>query len=197
MKQIWNIYLKNNTPPLPLDSPPFTSALLKKCPLFSKCWCVSVGIALEHFSRCLTPWGDFDFSFPDLHTCTGTHTRAQTYIDMPNLVFLSELFHLPILSQSALSKKRHFLFWEEILGRVWHQFYYLQQEGMGTELKYWEGLPSSWLYFFLSWLLSVCPVLQSLTGSDRFALLSSTQWNLSFAISSLKIWQVALNQDQS
>lgn len=195
MKQIWNICLKDNTPLLPLYSPPFASALLKKCPLFPQCWCVSVGMGWNTSHSVWLPEEIF-ISASLIYIHAGTHTRAQTYIYMPNLVFLSELFHLSILSQSAPSKKRNFLIWEEILGRVWHQFYYLQQEGMGTELKYWEGVPSSWLYFSLSWMLSICPVLQSLTGSDHFALLSSTQWNLSFSISSLKIWQVALNQDQ-
>lgn len=147
----------------------------------------------------MTPWGDFNFSFLDLQTCAGTHTRAQTHIYMPNLAILSEQFHLAILLSLPLQKK-----------------------GISySEKGYWGESDINWVIsnrkaWVLNWNM-VCDGGRGwyLAGSIFFSLECGTfaphykafqdqiillycpshnRVHLSFPVSSLKIWQVNLNQ---
>lgn len=147
----------------------------------------------------MTPWGDFNISFLDLHTCAGTHTHAQTHIYMPKRAFLSEL-HLAILLLSAPSVKKEFPILRRDIGEnlISTGLSQTGRHGYWTEIWYvTEG--GGWYLagsiFFSLECGAFAPHYKAL--QDQIILLYHPSHNgvhLPFPVSSLKIWQVNLNQ---
>lgn len=163
------------------------------------CACRDGGGTLLAF---VIPWGDSGFSFPNLHTCADTHTC--TDIHLHTKLGTSEwilLFHVLILSFTAPFWRRNDLFWQEMLGRVWVQLDYLQQEGMAIELIYWGRGMHLGDSTFLSWMLSIYkPHTAEPYTSRSFcspAAIPHNKVNLLFALSSLQIGCVTLHQGLS
>lgn len=184
MKQTWNIYLNkenDNISHLSLYPPPFTSALLRKRgTAFSQvmmCICWDTGRTLT--SQAL--WLPEEVFIPAF--LISTHVQAHTEVHRRIFThriwhfwvndFICQFFHSLLLLKTGISYSEE-RYW--VLGRVWHQFDDLKQEGMGTELKCWKEAhlaePSSGM-------LSTGPILQILMWANCFALLSSTQWSTS------------------